>query len=348
MKLSIVVPVYNEEANLAALHTRLSRVAVACADEHEIIFVDDGSTDGSGAVIAGLIREDLSVRLIGFSRNFGHEMATTAGLDRADGDAVVIIDADLQDPPEVIAELVERWRAGVDVVYARRRRREGESVFKRFTSFAFYRVIRALAEVDIPADTGDFRLMDRRVVEVLRRCRENPRFVRGLVSWAGFRQEAVFYDRAERHAGETKYNFAKLVRLSWEAICAFSLVPLRAAGWLGALVMLLSFALTAHVAYHRLFLGLPIKGYALLACGLFFLGGVQLLVLGVLSQYIGHIFRHTQNRPLYVVGQSAGWSRIGETTHQLAESVKAARTSGPVLAGAARGQTPPPAVAVGG
>ncbi|MCB9850504.1 MAG: glycosyltransferase family 2 protein [Phycisphaerales bacterium] len=318
MKLSIVVPVFNEEDNLAPLHERLSRVASSCSDEHEIIFVDDGSQDGSLAIMQSLTEQDTNVRYVSLSRNFGHEMATTAGLDHTDGDAVVIIDADLQDPPEVIADLVKRWRDGVEVVYAQRRRREGESFFKKFTSFAFYRVIRALSEVNIPTDTGDFRLMDRRVVEALRKCRENPRFVRGLVSWIGFRQEAVQYDRAERHAGETKYNVAKLVRLSWEAICAFSLVPLRVAGWLGAIVMLLSFALTAHVAYHKLFLGLPIQGYALLACGLFFLGGIQLLVLGVLSQYVGHIFKHTQQRPLYIIDRAEGWSRVREQAAKLA------------------------------
>jgi len=328
MKLSIVVPVFNEQDNLRPLHARLARVASACADDHEIIFIDDGSTDGSRTVMEALTREDAHVRHIAFSRNFGHEMATTAGLDHADGDAVVIIDADLQDPPEVIAELVARWNSGVEVVYARRRRREGESVFKKATSFLFYRVIRALSEVDMPADTGDFRLMDRRVVDALRRCRENPRFVRGLVSWIGFRQEAVYYDRAERLSGETKYNLPKLLRLSWEAICAFSLVPLRVAGWLGAVVMLLSFALTLHVAYHKLFLGLPIQGYALLACGLFFLGGIQLLVLGVLSQYVGHIFKHTQNRPLYIVESAEGWSRIGDATRPLAERAQHSSDAG--------------------
>jgi dolichol-phosphate mannosyltransferase len=312
MKLSIIVPVYNEEHNLRPLHARLTHVAAGCADTHEIIFVDDGSTDRSRAIIETLTRDNVHTRYLAFSRNFGHEMATTAGLDHADGDAVVIIDADLQDPPEVIAELVERWQSGVDVVYARRRRREGESIFKKATSFAFYRVIRALSEVDIPADTGDFRLMDRRVVEALRRCRENPRFVRGLVSWVGFRQEAVYYDRAERHAGETKYNVAKLLRLSWEAICAFSLTPLRIAGWLGATVMLLSFGLMLHVAYHRLVHGLPIQGYALLACGLFLLGGIQLLVLGVLSQYVGLIFKHTQDRPRYIIDRAEGWSPFSE------------------------------------
>jgi glycosyltransferase involved in cell wall biosynthesis len=318
MKLSIVVPVFNEAGNLGPLHERLTRVARACADDYEIILVDDGSTDASRTIMSDLVRDDAQTRLVALSRNFGHELATTAGLDRADGDAVVIIDADLQDPPEVIAELVARWRAGADVVYARRRRRAGESIAKRATAFAFYRVLNALSEVPIPLDTGDFRLMDRRVVEVLRRCRENPRFVRGLVSWVGFTQTAVLYDRAERHAGETKYNLPKLLRLTWEAICAFSLVPLRLAGWCGGLLLALGVLLGVGMVAGRLVWDIPIGGIAMLTCALLLIGGMQLVVLAILSQYVGHIFRHTQDRPLYVIDQAQGWSRIAKHTRELA------------------------------
>ena len=314
MRLSIVVPVFNEEGNLRPLCERMVRVARSCADDFEIIFVNDGSDDGSLSIMRDLSREDPHVKYVSFSRNFGHEMASTAGLDRASGDAVVLIDGDLQDPPEVIADMVAAWKRGADVVYARRRRRAGESVVKRLSAYLFYRLIRKLSEVDIPVDSGDFRLMDRRVVEALKRCRENPRFVRGLVSWVGFRQEAVLYDRAKRHAGETKYDLVKLIRLSWEAVCAFSLMPLRMTVWLGVAVTLVSVFFTLRVGIQRIFFSLPIEGYALQTCGLFFLGGVQLVVLGVLAQYVGHIFKHTQNRPLYIIDDEGGWRRSAERT----------------------------------
>ena len=306
MKLSIVVPVFDEQDNLQPLHARLAAVATDCADEHEIVFVNDGSRDDSLAVMKALAKRDPCVKYVSFSRNFGHEIASTAGLDAASGDAVVLIDADLQDPPELIPELLAKWRDGAAVVYARRRARAGESAFKRATSYLFYRILNALSDVEIPADTGDFRLMDRRVVAALCQCRENPRFVRGLVSWVGFRQEALYYDRDERHAGETKYNLAKLLNLSWEAVCAFSLVPLRLAMWLGSIITGLSVLLTLIVVYQKLTGRIDEPGYAMLACGIFFLGGVQLLTLGILAQYVGYVFRSTQQRPLYVVEERGG------------------------------------------
>lgn len=308
MHLSVVVPAYNEQDNLAPLHARLARVLAGLADTHEIVFVNDGSSDGTGRVLRELAASDPAVRVVEFSRNFGHEAASTAGLDRASGDAVVLIDADLQDPPEVIADLVARWRAGAHVVYARRRHRPGESPIKRGTAWLFYRVLRRLSSVEIPPDTGDFRLMDRRVVDAVRQCRENPRFVRGLVSWVGFRQEAVLYDREARHAGETKYGLLKLLKLSMEAISSFSLVPLRLTIWLGLGVVALSLVLALTVAAQRLFFDTRmLEGYALLACGLFFLGGVQLTMLGILAHYLGQVFLHTQNRPMYIVAETLGW-----------------------------------------
>ncbi len=307
MKLSIVVPVYNEEGNLSLLHDRLSRAVAGQADDYEIIFINDGSRDRSPEILEELAQRDSHVKYLSLSRNFGHEIATTAGLDRANGDAVVLIDADLQDPPEVISQLLERWRLGAAVVYARRRHRAGESPFKRLTAFGFYRLLHYLSDVHIPPDTGDFRLMDRRVVEALRQCRENPRFVRGLVSWVGFRQEEVLYDRDERHAGQTKYNAMKLMRLAWEAICGFSLIPLQLAIWLGGLVTVLSVVMTAIIVIQKLFLNMPFQGYAMLACAMFFLSGVLLIMMGILAQYVGHIFRHTQNRPLYLIDREKGW-----------------------------------------
>ena len=304
MKLSVIVPAYNEEANIRPLYDRLVPVLTGLTDEYEILFVDDGSTDETLPAIQDLARKDPRVGFVSFSRNFGHEIASTAGLDRAEGDAVVLIDADLQDPPELIATMVDRWRDGVEVVYAQRRRRARESVLKRFTAWCFYRLIRLLSSVDIPPDTGDFRLMDRRVVEAVRQCREVPRFVRGLVAWVGFRQQAVLYDRDPRHEGETKYGFGKLVRLSLEAILGFSLVPLRLMIWLGLAIVALSVVLVIIVAVEK-FIAPANQGYAFLASGIFFLGGVQLTMLGVIAHYLGHVFERSQARPLYVVRHEA-------------------------------------------
>lgn len=300
MKLSIVVPAFNEEDNLRTLHARLSRVASSCTDDYEIIFVDDGSRDRTLELARELAAEDPRVRYVSFSRNFGHEAASTAGLDRADGDTVVLIDADLQDPPELIPQMLTKWREGAHVVYAQRRQRAGESLVKLATSYVFYRILSGLTDVEIPRDTGDFRLMDRKVVLAFRQCRENPRFVRGLVSWVGFRQVALVYDREERHAGETKYSYRKLLRLSVEAITAFSLKPLRLMAWAGMLVVLASAVLMIPLAIDRLNAGTG-SGYALLACGLFFMGGVQLVMLGVMAHYLGQIFQRAQNRPMYIV-----------------------------------------------
>ncbi|MFN0133324.1 MAG: glycosyltransferase family 2 protein [Phycisphaerales bacterium] len=303
-----MVPAFNEEGNITALHERLDAVLRECADDHEIIFVDDGSTDGTLAAVRALARRDPRVKFLAFSRNFGHEMASTAGLDRAEGDAVVLIDADLQDPPEVIRDLVAAWRDGVDVAYAQRRHRPGEPAMKRLTAWLFYRLLARLTDVPIPRDTGDFRLMDRRVVLALRQCRENPRFVRGLVAWVGFEQRAVLYDRNERHAGETKYGFRKLFRLSLEALSAFSLAPLRLSVWLGAAAVALSILITLTVVAERLFIGPASRGYALLACGIFFMGGVQLVMLGIIAHYLGQVFTHGQARPLYLIAEQSGWS----------------------------------------
>ncbi len=311
MKLSIVVPVLNEEPNLSLLYERLQRVATASADDYEIIFVNDGSTDGSLAAMGRLHERDPRVKCISLSRNFGHQIASTAGLDRASGDAVVLIDADLQDPPEVIAEMVARWRSGAAVVYARRRVRHDESFLKKATAHLFYRLLNRISDVDIPLDTGDFRLIDRRVVQVLRRCRENPRFLRGLVAWAGFRQDAVHYDRAGRHAGQSKYRVGKMFNLAWAAACSFSVVPLQLGFWFGSAAILLSLLLGVVLIVQR-FCGVPVEGSSLLACALFLLGGVQLVTLGIASRYVGYILQTVQNRPLYVVESQRGWDDVTE------------------------------------
>lgn len=313
---SIIVPAFNEEGSLPALHARLAAVLDGCvsrgeARAWELILVNDGSRDATLGVMRDLARRDARVKYVSLSRNFGHELATTAGLDHAEGDAVVLIDADLQDPPEVIADMLAMWRRGTDVVYAQRRQRDGETLFKKASAFVFYRLLHSVSEVKIPRDTGDFRLMDRRVVLALREIRENPRFIRGLVSWVGFRQEPLLYDRDARHAGETKYNFRKLLRLSFEALCAFSLTPLRSMIWVGVFVTALSLAVTAMVVVQKLLFKMPFEGYAMLACGVFFLGGVQLTMLGMLAWYVGIIHKTVQNRPLYIVGEKRGFGGAG-------------------------------------
>jgi dolichol-phosphate mannosyltransferase len=304
MKLSIVVPACNEEENLRVLHARLTRAALDAADSHEIIFVDDGSRDRSLHVVRELAREDPRVRYLSFSRNFGHEIASTAGLDRATGDTVVLIDADLQDPPELIPQMVQRWREGAHVVFAQRRARAGEPLLRRAAAYAFYRAIRLLTDVDIPRDTGDFRLMDRRVVDAFRQCRENPRFVRGLVSWVGFRQVALPYDRDERHAGRSNYSLRTLLRLSFDAATAFSLRPLKLMTWFGALVAVASLVLVLPLMLARARTSFD-SAESLLACGLFFMGGVQLVMLGVIAHYLAKVFQHAQGRPMYIVAEES-------------------------------------------
>jgi glycosyltransferase involved in cell wall biosynthesis len=308
MKVSVVVPLLNEQDNLRPLHARLVATLEGLGVEREIIFVDDGSTDASLRVIEELAAADPHVIGLSFARNFGHEPASTAGLDVATGDVAVLMDADLQDPPELIGEMIAKWREGNRIVYATRKHRAGESIFKRSTSWLFYRMLNWFSEVDIPMDTGDFRLVDRRVLEALRAMRETDRFVRGLVAWTGFKSAQVFYDRPARHSGETKYRPLKLLLLSLDAIVGFSITPLRMATILGLCVCVFSVALVFVLLLQRLVFGhqFPMQGYALLASGLFFLGGTQILLLGVIGEYIGRIYRREQDRPLYLIDTQVG------------------------------------------
>lgn len=299
--ISIVIPVYNEQDCLRALMDRLQAMQASCREQMEFIFIDDGSTDASADIIRQLGREHGNVRHIFFSRNFGHEAATTAGIDHATGQAIVLIDSDLQDPPEVIPELIAKWREGFQIVYAQRRSRQGESYFKKFTSWMFYRIIRRWSEVQIPPDTGDFRLMDRRVAEEFRRCRETNRFVRGLIAWTGFRSAAVAYDRKERFGGDTKYNMVKLVVLAMDAVMGFSTKPLKWGMFLGLIVTLLAVAMVMVVTVQKVLFNMPFPGYALLASSIFFLGGVQIFLIGLVGEYVGRTFRQVQQRPLYVI-----------------------------------------------
>lgn len=302
MKVSVVIPLLNEQDNLRPLHARLVATLDRIGAQREIIFVDDGSTDASVSVIEELAASDPTVIGIKLSRNFGHEPASTAGLDSATGDVAVLMDADLQDPPELIEQMIELWKQGNSIVYATRNKRAGESIFKRTTSWLFYRLLNYFSEVKIPMDTGDFRLVDRKVLEALKQCRETDRFVRGLVAWTGFKSAPLMYDRPARHSGETKYRPLKLLLLSLDAIVGFSISPLRIATIFGLAVCGLSALLVLIIVCQRFFghVG-AIQGYALLASGLFFLGGTQIMLLGVIGEYIGRIYRKNQDRPLYLV-----------------------------------------------
>jgi len=306
VKLSVVIPAFDEQPNVRPLYERLTAVLERCADDHEIIFVDDCSRDGTLGAVRGLVRDDHRVGYLSFSRRFGHEIAIAAGLDRACGDAVIIMDADLQDPPELIEQLVAKWREGAQVAYAQRRSRASDSAAKRGFAYLFYRLLGRVAEVDIPFDTGNFRLMDRRVVDVVRSCREMPRFIRGLVPWAGFKQEPVPFDRQPRRDGRTGYSTARMLRLALDAVFSFSLLPLRLGTYLGGGAILLAIAIALLVVAEMIFVNAPAfpRGLTLLASLILFVGGGQLCVLGVLGAYIGHTFKNAQGRPLYIVAEA--------------------------------------------
>ncbi|HEY1685271.1 MAG TPA: glycosyltransferase family 2 protein [Tepidisphaeraceae bacterium] len=303
MRLSVVIPLLNERENLRPLYAQLKEAFSPVAEQLEIIFVDDGSTDGSAEGLREIAKEDANVRALILSRNFGHEAASTAGLDAAMGDAIVLMDADLQDPPQTVVQMIEAWKRGNQIVVAVRRKRHGESVFKKFTSWLFYRIFNYISDVPFPKDAGDFRLIDRSVLDALKQMREQDRFVRGLVAWTGFKTAKVEYDRPARHAGKTKYNPIKLFLLSLDVAVGFSTKPLRLATGLGFIVTLVSLEEATRILVEKIIWGIPLPGYALQTVGLFFLGGVQMLLLGVIGEYIGRIYRHSQNRPLYIVGE---------------------------------------------
>lgn len=306
-RISIVAPAYNEEEVLPEFYRRVREVMDALGEPWELIFVNDGSTDNTLAVMRELHEKDPRVKIISFSRNFGHQIAITAGLDYAQGDAVVIIDADLQDPPEVIPELVEKWREGYDVVYAVRKERHGESWFKEWTAKLFYRLIYRITDVKIPLDTGDFRLMDRKVVQVLRTLRERSRFMRGLSAWVGFRQTGVFYVREPRFAGETKYPLRKMIKFALDAITSFSYVPLQLATYFGFAIAGLSLVGMVVAIYLRLSTGRELLGQATTLVAVLFLGGIQLIFLGIIGEYLGRIYDEVKARPLYIVAETIGF-----------------------------------------
>jgi len=304
--LSLVLPIYNEEAIIPELDRRLrallADVGGKVGADWEVIFVNDGSKDSSLPLLTQLAASDPRYKVISFARNFGHQIAITAGLDRAEGDAVVVMDADLQDPPEVVREMVTRWREGFDVVYAVRSKRHGETLFKKLTAAAFYRLLRAmLGGVSIPVDAGDFRLMSRTVVLTLRALREQHRFVRGMVAWVGFRQTAVTYERPARFAGETKYPLRKMLRFAVDGITSFSTVPLRIAIWLGVLAGIMTIAAGAWAVWEKLFGAGVVKGWTTIMILVGLGSSAQLLMTGVLGEYVGRIYEEVKRRPLYVV-----------------------------------------------
>jgi dolichol-phosphate mannosyltransferase len=301
---SIVAPIYNELDNIPELYRRVKEVMDSTGETWELILVDDGSTDGSTAAICELGKEDKRVRPVIFARNFGHQIAITAGWDYARGAAVVIIDADLQDPPEVILEMAKKWKEGYEVVYAVRADREGESWFKLWTASVFYRLIYRITDVKIPLDTGDFRLMDRKVVDVLKQMRERHRFPRGMSAWVGFKQVGVDYKRAARVAGETKYPFRKMFRLALNAITSFSYFPLQVATFFGFASAGIAILAIAPVAYLRITGSQAFFGQATTLIAVLFLGGVQLISLGILGEYIGRLYDEAKGRPLYIVREA--------------------------------------------
>jgi len=307
VKYSVVIPMYNEEEVIGQTYQHLKAVMDRLQESYELLFINDGSRDQTLEIMKDISNKDHHVRVINFSRNFGHQVAISAGVDHAVGEAIIFIDADLQDPPEVIIEMIEKWNEGYEVVYGKRIKRKGESIFKRLTALLFYRFLKSMTDVDIPVDTGDFRLIDRKVCDVLSQLKEKNRYVRGLVSWVGFRQTAVEYVREERRAGETKYPLSKMIRFALDAITSFSYKPLKLAIYLGFGVSMLSFLYLLTVVYQKIFTTTTQPGWtSIVAVNLFF-NGIMLIILGIIGEYIGRIYDESKQRPLYIVRDKLGY-----------------------------------------
>jgi dolichol-phosphate mannosyltransferase len=304
MDLSVIIPVYNEEANIRELYERLSQAFSEMDISGEMLFVNDGSDDSTQTLILGLAEQDPRVRYISFSRNFGHQIAVSAGIDHTSADNVAIIDGDLQDPPEVLVHLYRKLREGFDVVYAKRKKRKGESLMKKFTAKAFYRILKRITLVEIPVDTGDFRIMRAKVAAVLRKMPEQQKFIRGQIAWAGFKQGFVEYDRDERKTGTSGYTYGKMTRFATDGITSFSDLPLKLVTWSGFIVALLAFFVAIYALYSKFILGGAVPGWASLMISLLFLGGVQLISIGIMGEYISRIASNVRNRPLYIVDET--------------------------------------------
>ncbi|MBS0557855.1 MAG: glycosyltransferase family 2 protein [Proteobacteria bacterium] len=302
--LAVVVPAFNESAGLREFHARLVAVFDTLDLDCTVLYVDDGSRDDTWTVMESLRTADARVATLKLSRNFGKELALTAGLDHADADAVVVIDADLQDPPELIAQFVAAWREGFDVVYGTRSTRAGESGMKKLTAAAFYRVMERLSHTPLPRDTGDFRLLDRRALDALKRVRERQRFMKGLFAWVGFRQKSIVYERDRRVAGSSKFNYWRLWNFALEGITSFSTAPLRLATYAGVLTAVAAFAFGVFVFGKALLYGDPVRGYPTLLLVILFLGGVQLMALGMIGEYLGRLYMEAKQRPLYLIDEA--------------------------------------------
>jgi len=305
--ISLVIPCYNEEESILQTCTELMDVMSHQGEEFELIFVDDGSKDRTLQILSALQPQNPHIRILSFSRNFGHQLAVTAGIDHARGDAVVLIDADLQDPPELIPEMIKKWKEGYEVVYGQRILRKGESYFKRITARLFYRLLNKLSEVPIPLDTGDFRLMDRRVVDELIKMREHHRFIRGMVSWVGFKQTPVYYDRRPRFAGKSKYPLRKMLRFTMDGIVSFSATPLKVATYLGFLTAFLSLVGIVYVIFVRLRTNNWVPGWTTTIIAIMFFSGVQLITVGIIGEYVARIHRESKHRPLYILKEKIGY-----------------------------------------
>jgi len=307
MEYSIVVPLYNEEEVIDECYKRLTETMKDAGGEYEIVFVNDGSRDRTMEIIREFATMDDKIKIISFSRNFGHQTAITAGMNYASGKAVIVMDADLQDPPHVILDMIAKWKEGYDVVYGKRIKRLGETAFKKITAKVFYRVLNALTDVAIPNDSGDFRLLDKKVIDVLKTLPERNRYVRGLIGWVGFKQTAVEYIREERFAGETKYPLRKMIKFAADALTSFSDKPLKISMFLGVFISIIGFIYLVVVLYMALFTEKTVAGWASLAVMLLFFNGIILIILGTIGQYISRIYDETKARPLYIVGETIGF-----------------------------------------
>ena len=310
-KIAVIIPCYNEEDNVKAVYDRLTEVLNSTNYQYDLIFIDDGSKDNTLNELLKLYEKDHKVKIIAFSRNFGKEIALSAGLDYADADAVIPFDADLQDPPEVILDLLSKFEEGYDVVNAVRSKRDGETFLTKFTSKAFYRIINKLTNIEIPQDVGDFRLVSKDALNAIKGIRERKRFMKGIFAWVGFKTTSVYYERAPRHAGKTKWNYLKLIDLAIEGITSFSTVPLRLASLLGILVSLTAFLYAVWITISKLLYGNPVKGYPSMMVAILFLGGVQLITIGIIGEYIGRIYEEVKQRPLYIVKKV--WDKDNKT-----------------------------------
>jgi glycosyltransferase involved in cell wall biosynthesis len=316
MQYSIIVPLYNEEEVIHESFNRLKKVMDSTGEPYELIFVNDGSRDKTEEMAACLAKEHPEVRLISFSRNFGHQIAITAGMDAASGNAVVVIDADLQDPPEVILQMIEKWKEGYEVVYGQRLKRKGETFFKKLSAKLFYRFLKSMTSVEIPVDTGDFRLIDRKVCNAMNSLTERNRYVRGLVSWVGFRQCAVTYVRDERFAGETKYPLKKMLKFASDGITSFSYKPLKLATYAGFVMSGGGFIYLLFVIWQKIMGYASQTGWASMVAIQLFFSGITLIILGIIGEYVGRIYDECKNRPLYIVRTRLGFDEEGQNTDE--------------------------------